>query len=163
MKIKCINEGSLRIAARGIHFLDKDNNKFPIYINIDEFYLNGDLMIENKVVWHDEPYIIFKDVEDSEIVNVKIYWSPVNKNSLFKNSLKIKNESLSNEIKKLKRDLANANRHKNQVQNDLNKYKEENFNLLVTLEKIAKENYNYKKELDYLKNSNKKHSLFKKK
>ena len=170
LKIKCINKGSLRIAIRSILFLDKNSTKFPIYINIDKFYINDDLIITNKLVWHDEPYIIFRDVDDSEIIYIKIQWSPINNNSIFINSLKIKNDSLNNinqelnnEINILKRQLISIKNDKNKLQKDLNKYKDENFNLLISLEKISKENFNFKKELDELKDSKKRHSFFYKK
>lgn len=170
LKVKCINKGSLRIAVRSIHFLGKNASQIPIYINIDKFYINDDLMISNKLVWHDEPYIIFRDVVDSEIIYIKIQWSPINNNSIFKNSLKIKNDSLNsinkelnNEINRLKRELINIRNDKNRLQDDLNKYKDENFNLLISLEKISKENFNFKKELDELKDSNRRHSFFYKK
>lgn len=162
LKFKCINDGSLRIAIRGIHFLDKNSVKVPIYINLNKFSLNGKEIVQNKLVWHDEPYILFKDVEDSEIINIELEWMPMNKNSIFGNHFKSDYEKLNesntkykNEILKLKKDYADLMKKNTKLSNELNDFKEKNFNLMVNLEKIAKENYILRKEIDGLESSRK--------
>lgn len=162
INLKSIKEGNLKIALRSIYFLDNEDKKFPIYINIDDFFVNEKRICENKLVWHDEPYVFEKQVKDSEIINLKIKWSAMNENALYKNSFRINNEKLKKDITRLRNNEKKLKNENSKLKKEFNDYKEKNFNLMLTLEKIAKENYNLKKEISNSRNSNKKLSLFEK-
>lgn len=83
-KIKCINDGELKIYLRGIDFRDKNGKRFPVYIDYTKFSVNNESLIDgNELTWHDEPYIFSKLVRDSEIVEIHIEWMPFNSSSEF--------------------------------------------------------------------------------
>ena len=74
-KIKCINEGNLKINLRGIDFRDMNKNRVPIYVQYDEFIVNDNRIIQKPIlVWHDDPYTFEKKVKDGEIVTISIKW-----------------------------------------------------------------------------------------
>lgn len=161
--LKSIKKGTLKIALRGMYFPDKNGERVPVYINISNFLVNNEKICENKLVWHDEPYVFEKEVEDSELTKIELEWGPMNKGVFFNNALKWNFQSLKKDNRVL---LENNNRLKQEnlnLKNELNDYKEKNFNLMVTLEKIAKENYNLKNELKTLESSKNRLSFFNKK
>ena len=84
-KCKCINDGKLTILLRGIDIRDKNNNRFPIYINFLEFNINNQNILENDVlVSHDNPYTFSKNVVNSEIFDVHLKWQPFSKSCVYK-------------------------------------------------------------------------------
>ena len=84
-KIKCINDGVLKMHLRGIDVRDKNGQRFPVYIDFTDFSVNDESVIEDsELTWHDEPYIFSKPVLDSEIVDIHIEWMPFNPSSDFK-------------------------------------------------------------------------------
>ena len=147
LRFKCINKGSLRISIRGIYLIDINKEILPIYININKLYVNGEEIVQNYLVWHNEPYVFQKDVDDSEIIDIRLEWLPMNKNSKFRNTLKTNNDRLKKENSALKTDNEKLNV-------EIMELKERNFDLMLTLEKIAKENYYMQNELKDLENSN---------
>ena len=77
LKIKCVNDGELKICLRGLDVRDKNNQRIPIYIDYTSLIVNEKNIIKsNKLIWHDQPYIFKKDVENSEIINIHIKWLP---------------------------------------------------------------------------------------
>lgn len=102
LKIKCVNEGNLKIWFRGINFLTKNNERFPIYINYIYSTVNGEEILKNKLAWHDAPILFEKKVLDSEIIKLHVEWEPVSDETIFHNTLKLNNKNLENEIKTLK-------------------------------------------------------------
>ena len=161
--IKLKNEGNLKIALRGVHLLDKNGERLPVYIHITNFFINDEKICENELVWHDEPYRFEKKVKDSEVINIKIEWLPMNKESIYKNSLNLNNIKLKKQNKTLKKDLNKLKLENSNLNNQINEFKEKNFNLMLILEKIAKENYNMKTLLESNDNSDNKLSFFNKK
>ena len=73
LELKCIKSGLLKIWLRGIDCMDKNNHRFPIFIDFIKFEINNENLInKNTLVWHDEPYVHEKKVEDSEIIKIHI-------------------------------------------------------------------------------------------
>jgi len=84
LKIKCINDGLLKIYLRSPDIRDINNHRFPIYIDFTHFSVNEDIIFdENKLITHDHPYIFTKNVHDSEIINLHFQWMPFNSASEF--------------------------------------------------------------------------------
>lgn len=76
LKVKCINEGKLKIDLRGIDFRDENKKRIPIYIKYDSLIVNDESLLErSKLIWHDKPYRFEKNVKDGEIVNIIVQWS----------------------------------------------------------------------------------------
>lgn len=76
IKIRCIGTGELFIRLRGVDFRDKFDNRIPIYINYSKFSINGvELLKENELTWHDEPFIHIETIELSNILDIHIEWS----------------------------------------------------------------------------------------
>lgn len=83
MKIKCINDGEVQFTLRGPDFKDKNRNRFPFYVDYTSLKINGEEYIhENLLAWMEKPYVISKKVIDSEILDVKIEWMPLNSSRL---------------------------------------------------------------------------------
>lgn len=77
IKLRCIGTGPLSIKLRGIDFRDKFDNRIPIYINYTKFSINGfELLNEEKLTWHDEPFTHIENIELSKILDLHIEWNP---------------------------------------------------------------------------------------
>ena len=84
MKIKCINDGLLKISIRGPDMRDKNKKRFPIYIDYTNFSINSEPILKNNVlVCHDTPYLFKKEVKDSEIIDIHLEWLPFNESSVY--------------------------------------------------------------------------------
>ena len=105
LELKCIKSGLLKIWLRGIDCMDKNNHRFPIFIDFIKFEINNENLInKNTLVWHDEPYVHEKKVEDSEIIKIHIEWKPFNNSSEYNNqinNLKHKVSDLESKIKSI--------------------------------------------------------------
>lgn len=78
LKIKCINKGLLKIILKGIYYLDNNSKIFPIFIAYSKLKINGKIIFdEDNIVWHNEPYIYQKEVDDEEIIDIYLEWHPV--------------------------------------------------------------------------------------
>ena len=105
LSVKCINDGKLKIDFRGVDFKDSNNNRIPIYIDYKEIEIDGESIIKGSTVsWHDHKLEYNKNVKDGQIVNIKLKWGPLNKNSDCKNIL-IDSMKENKEIKKLKNEI----------------------------------------------------------
>ena len=79
---KCINEGKVQIAFKGIDYSDKKGNRIPIYIDYTEIVIDDETLIEDsRVSWHDNPFIYEEEVEDGQIINVQVKWFPFTQES----------------------------------------------------------------------------------
>lgn len=79
LKIKCINSGMLSIYLRGPDIRDDNNLRLPYYIKYNSFKINGINQIsQEKVVSHDDPFLIERAVNDDEIINIDLEWSFAN-------------------------------------------------------------------------------------
>jgi len=75
LQIKCKNPGKLIIKFRGPDIRGSKQERVPIYINYTNIYINEqNLNCTEKIVWHDEPLIYKKHVEDSEIIKIAVKW-----------------------------------------------------------------------------------------
>ncbi len=84
LKIKCIQNGKLKILLRGVDVRDKHKQRFPIYIDYTNFSVNENVIIDsNTLTWHDNSYVFEKYVHDSEILNIHVEWLPFNECSEF--------------------------------------------------------------------------------
>ena len=101
LKVKCINNGELKINLRGIDVRDKNGKRFPTYIDYTNFSVNNESILDhNELTCHDYPYRFSMLVHDSEIVDIHIEWMPFNSSSEFKveessNLIQALNEKLS--------------------------------------------------------------------
>ena len=77
LEIKCINDGKLTIKFRGKDILN-NGIRTPTYINYISIYINGEkINSDNKITCHDDPFIYQKEVKNSEIIKMEIYWMPI--------------------------------------------------------------------------------------
>ena len=140
LEIKTINEGKLKIWFRGIDYRDNNNKRFPIYINYIRSTINGEEILKNKLLWHDEPLIFDKKVMDCEIIKIHAEWEPVSENSIFENTLKLENKNIEERMKTL-------NDENKSLKNEINAITQENENLKNEINTINAENENLKKEM----------------
>ena len=78
LSFKCINNGKLSLEFKSIDYMDKKRNPIPIYIDYTEVVVNDEIIVdESHVLWHNVPLIFEKEVEDGEIVTIKVKWSPI--------------------------------------------------------------------------------------
>ncbi len=103
LELKCVGSGNLKIWFRGVDCLDKNNNRFPIYIDYTTIEIeNRKINKHNLLTCHDEPYFYEKEVHDSDIIKIHIEWMPFNSFSEYNNSLSNINKKLSNLESKIK-------------------------------------------------------------
>ena len=102
-ELKCINSGTLKFWLRGIDYRDKNNNRFPIYIDYINFEINQEPIIKKNVLTcHDEPYIYERKVKDSEIIKIHVEWMPFNNYSEYNNKLSKVQKRLAHVEKEVK-------------------------------------------------------------
>ncbi len=88
LKLKCVNDGILKIFLRSPDIRDKNGRKFPVYIDYTIFSVNNIPIFEdNKLLWCDQPYIFSKNVLDSEILDIHVKWSPFSSFSNYDSSI----------------------------------------------------------------------------
>lgn len=135
LKIKCINDGILNINLRSIDIRDKKDKRFPIYIDYTTLIINSkEYITENKLTWHDEPYIIKKDVKNNELITIHVEWQPFSSSSLYEN---MKSKNLEEKVKKL---TDNNNKQKEKIEeqeNEINELKTKNEKLNNKLKEIS--------------------------
>lgn len=87
LKIKCINNGVLKVFLRSKDVKDKNNFRFPIYIDYTSLKVNDIPVLTNhNLCSHDSPYIFEKNVKDSEILSIHCEWMPFNSECEFMTS-----------------------------------------------------------------------------
>lgn len=130
LKIKCINDGTLNIFLKGVDVRDKNNNRFPVYIDYTSLIINNkEQLKENKLIWHDEPLKIIRKVKDNELITIHVEWKPFSSSSLYENK---KINDLEEKLEELK--------------NEMNEKIKE-------LEDLEEENENFKRKLNLISNS----------
>lgn len=84
-KIKCINDGILKMNLRTLDIRDRNNKRFPIYIDYLSFKVDGSEYLKgNKLIWHDEPFKFSKKVYNNEVMDIALKWKPFNNLSEYK-------------------------------------------------------------------------------
>lgn len=129
LKIKIVSDGKLKIYIRGKDFKENGRRKkIPIdytYVSVDGYeYVNG-----HKMVWHDNPFTIYKAVKDSEVIQITVKWMKLNDF-----------EGFANEIKDLNMKYVNV--------------KKENYKILYKSNEISRKNKKLEKELKKIYSSN---------
>lgn len=82
-KLKCINNGEVKFHLMGPDFKEKNGTRIPIYIDYTSLKINDEEYIrENLFTWMEKPYVISKKVIDSEILDIKLKWMPLNSSRL---------------------------------------------------------------------------------
>ena len=113
VKVRCIGDGDLSIKLRGINALDKNKNRYPVYIDYTDFEVNGNQIIkENTLSWHDKPIFHEMPVKDGDVISIHLEWLPINDNSLSENYNQIIKEN-----EKLKRELENLRKINQEMEN----------------------------------------------
>ena len=98
-RIKCINDGNLRISLKSLDVKDVNKVRFPIYIDYTNLFINGNECLDGNVLaTHDEPFVFQKSVKDGEVVEVEVNWLPFYHKSNYR-----ANESSQGVVKKLKK------------------------------------------------------------
>ena len=78
LKFKCVNDGSLSISLRGPDVRDQYDKLDPAFIDYHRFTINNeDIIQSNKVVWHNDDYLIIKEVKNGDIIEIHAEWKPV--------------------------------------------------------------------------------------
>ena len=96
LKIKCSENDTLFIRLKGPYVLDNLGNKFPVYIDYTKFELNGENIIDNNTLLSCDDFFQYsKNVEEGEIIHLKISWLPFNKDSVYKQSVMIKKSNIN--------------------------------------------------------------------
>ena len=89
LKVKCINDGELDIRLKTRDVKDNELNRFPVYIDYTKFTVNGeDILTENTLISHSEPYVFNKSVKDSETLDIHVEWKPFDNTSHYHNKEK---------------------------------------------------------------------------
>lgn len=79
LKIKCINDGTLKIFLRGPNFQGKFREKVSCYIDFRFVSINGKVLLDDsKLVSFTDNYIYDVKVKDGEILDLKFKWLPLN-------------------------------------------------------------------------------------
>jgi len=74
--LKCVEEGSLRIALKGPDVRNHLGNRIPSYVTYNSLKVNREDLFKKKIqVWHDMPYIFEKKVKNGEIIHISVNWS----------------------------------------------------------------------------------------
>ena len=84
LKIKCINNGELNLTFITLDTKDREGNRFPAYIDYTSIKINGvEQLKENKLIWHDELFVIKRKVKNNELITINIEWKPFTSSSLY--------------------------------------------------------------------------------
>lgn len=79
IQIKCLCDGNLEIALRGMNHISKRTGKrIPIWIRYEECSLNAENILPDEciIVCHDKPYKVFHKVERGDVLVLSLTWSP---------------------------------------------------------------------------------------
>lgn len=74
-KLKCKGDGKLSISLRGPFIIDGYGEKIPVWVNYSKFAVDGKTIFDKvKPAWHDKSQKFAKNVQDGQIVNVRVLW-----------------------------------------------------------------------------------------
>lgn len=106
LKVRCIESGVLTIRLRGLNANDRNNKKFPIYIDYTNFTLNGETIFDDHhLQCLEESYDYELEVNDSDILDLHVEWMPFNRSSIYVSK---KIESLEKQVEEYRnRELKN--------------------------------------------------------
>ena len=73
LELKCINDGVLKISLKGPNVYDDFGKRIPVHINFNNFKVNNENIIDDEtIVWHENPYVFEKDVKDGELIKIHV-------------------------------------------------------------------------------------------
>lgn len=79
MTIKCVGEGILEIDFRAIDLKD-ENGRIPVFIDYTKINVNNiDLIDNNFISWHDNPFIFKQKVKNNQIIDIHAEWKPLSR------------------------------------------------------------------------------------
>lgn len=74
-KLKCKGDGKLSISLRAPFIIDGYGERIPIWVNYSKFAVDGKTIFDKvKSAWHDKPQKFAKNVQDGQVVNVRVLW-----------------------------------------------------------------------------------------
>lgn len=92
-KVKCEKKGKLTINMRTLDLRDKYRQRIPIKVDLEKLVINDETLIdENTLISHDSPYSYKKEVEDGEVIDVQVEWSPISNKSTYFESENIRDD-----------------------------------------------------------------------
>lgn len=75
---QCVHDGNLEIIFRALDFRNYNKNRVPVYINLTESILNNEKIIDqNKLVWHDKPFVYKIKSYDGQIFKLKVNFKSI--------------------------------------------------------------------------------------
>ena len=75
-KVTCINEGKLLIQLLGMDCKNKNEKRYPVWINYTKCLVNGKNILNEvpTVVWHDERFKYEFNVKNNEEITIELEW-----------------------------------------------------------------------------------------
>ena len=130
LSLKCIGDGNLVINLRSIDVKDRNNKRFPVYMNYTSLKINDEEYIEeNKLISHDSSLVFKRHVSDSEIIKIHLNWSSFIDSSVYIDEFELiqekydnlnrKYKSLNKNVDKLKKEVNDLNKENNELNNAL--------------------------------------------
>ena len=81
ISFKCVNDGNLKIDFRAMD-LRFTGDRLPIFIEYTKIQINDeDLIDENVITWHDNPFRYEQEVKNNQIINIQVVWKPLSPES----------------------------------------------------------------------------------
>ncbi len=75
--LKCVKSGTLSVVLRSLDLRDTSGNRVAAWLDYNRFTCNGKAIFDDtRSIWHDKFFKFTKKVEDGEIVEFEIEWTP---------------------------------------------------------------------------------------
>lgn len=141
LKIKCLVDGDLKIKLRSMDIRDRNKERFPIYVDVNEFKINKEVVLrKHNLVSSFQPRGVSIKVKKDEIVDIHLKWMPFNSGCEYKDPSK----PLKKQIKELKEDLEFFKSNEGSFNSlELKKYNDELSNLKAQFEEYKRTNDRY--------------------
>ena len=79
LQLKAIKEGKLKIWFRGVDLRDKYNTTMKTLVEYNSITINDESYLDfPSLFWHDEAFVVQKDFERSEIIDIDVKWVNLN-------------------------------------------------------------------------------------
>ena len=78
LKIRCVNDGTLKIQLKGRDFRDYRNLRIPIHVSYDKLRLNNKLVLNtNKLTWHNNMINFEQNCKNGELFDIHITFNTI--------------------------------------------------------------------------------------
>lgn len=95
--LKCVKSGVLSIVLRSLDIRDANGNRVAVWLDYNRFTCNGEVIFdETRSIWHDKFFKFTKNVEDGEIVEFEIEWTPFDIRKQYVDPAKQEDNSVKN-------------------------------------------------------------------